>query len=571
LCDHSGMPDPLLTIEEAAERLDKPVSTVRRWVAKGQLKGEKVGRQWLVAATAVPERPAPSIVSRSPSVPTGVDLDVSLTQLEYRDLRALWVPDILNCEDALADRVSLLAHAATKLAAAGPFDPVTIVEIPKTAFSTRPGADFSLEDRLAFHGAVASFAPRVERLLSDSVYSARLSDNKRYLNKNGRDQWMAWRRETIRLIGEGYTWLVKTDITSYFDNIEHRLLFADIDRVAPDRTVANALKRMLGEWAPVPGRGIPQGPDVSRTLGNLYLIPVDEQMAAGSYKYLRFMDDIHVLGRSRREVIEGVRTLERECRRRGLGLSGHKTVLVLGAEAVESLTEPELDVAQYWLDVGANPMARHELRSVLRRSLAKAGTLNARHALFSLYRLRLLRDYMMTKTVIRNIEQLAPQASAVAQYLSPFLGRKGVEDGLIAYFRDPERNTSSFVSAWLLAAYLDRGDRVPKGIAAYAAEVCRDRNQPAYHRVIAANVMALARRPSDLDWLTASAKSEFDPVLVRGYVTALARVSHLTKNVEDFVTARLPRMASTIEYLRGRRFLPSLVFPDHRAPILPHA
>jgi excisionase family DNA binding protein len=561
--------DPQLTIEEAAERLGKPVSTVRRWVSSGRLSGKKIGRQWLVDASAVPQPvPVAGVVARSPSAPTTVDLDASLTQLEYRDLRALWVPDVLAYEDALSDRVSVLASAATKLAAPGPFEPVTIIEIPKTAFSTRPGSDFALDDRLAYHGAVAALAPRIERLLSDSVYSARLSSNNRYLNLNGRDQWLRWRRETVRLIGSGYKWMVKTDISSYFDNIEHRLLFADIDRVSPDRSISNALKRMLGEWAPVTARGIPQGPDASRTLGNLYLIPVDEQMVVGDWKYLRYLDDIHVLGRSRREVIEGVRSLERECRRRGLVLAGHKTQLLVGAEAVASLTESELDDAQYWLDLGVDPLARHDLRKILRGSLAKAGALNTRHALFSLYRLRILRDHLMTRLVIRNIEQLAPVASAMAGYLYPFLGRPVVEDGLLSFFRDSERNTSAYVSAWLLAAYLDRGDRVPNGVVTYAAVICRDRNQPTYHRVMAANVMAIGRRPSDIAWLIANAKAEFDPALVRGYVVALTRVSQLTKSVETTVSARAPRMTTTLKYLKGRRNLPSLIFRDYRAPIL---
>lgn len=563
------MSDPQLTIEEAAERLGKPVSTVRRWVANGRLSGSKVGRQWLVDAKSVP---APSTLvptaRAAAASPRSVNLDEALTQLQHRDLRTLWVPDILDYEDALADRVTLLASAATKMATPGPFEPMTVIEVPKTAFSTRPGADFALEDRLALHAAVAACAPRIEKLLDDAVYSARLSDHPRYLNKNGRDQWLAWRRETIRLLRDGYVWLVRTDLSAYFETIEHRLLFADIDRVCPDPTVATALKRMLGQWATVNARGIPQGPDVSRTLGNLYMIPVDEQMVTGDWKYLRFLDDIHVMGRTRREVIEGVRALERECRRRGLGLNGSKTRLLYGAEAVDSLTEPDLDQAQYWLDVDAAPMARVELRRILRGALARAGALNDRHALFSLYRLRILRDHIMIRTVLDNIERLAPAASAVTQYLYPFLGRKRVTDGILKYFHEPERNTSPFASAWLLAAFLDRGSRVPDGIVGYAAKIARDRNQPTYHRVIAANVMALGRRPSDIGWLAAAAKSEHDPSLVRGYVVALARVSELDKGVESVVVGRTPSMATTVRYLKGRRNLPSLVFPDHRAPVL---
>ncbi len=191
------MPDPQLTVEEAADRLGKPVSTVRRWVANGRVAGSKVGRQWLVDAKAVPPPATLVPTARAAAAsPRSVNLDEALTHLQHRDLRSLWVPDILNYEDALTDRVTLLAAAAVKLATPGPFEPMTVIEVPKTAFSTRPGADFALEDRLAFHAAVAACAPRIDALLDDAVYSARLSSNPRYLNKNGRDQWLAWRRET---------------------------------------------------------------------------------------------------------------------------------------------------------------------------------------------------------------------------------------------------------------------------------------------------------------------------------------------------------------------------------------
>jgi hypothetical protein len=55
---------------------------------------------------------------------------------------------------------------------------------------------------------------------------------------------------------------------------------------------------------------------------------------------------------------------------------------------------------------------------------------------------------------------------------------------------------------------------------------------------------------------------------VRGYVVALARVSHLDKGVESVVVARTPSMATTFKYVQGRRNLPSLIFPDYRAPVL---
>lgn len=61
----------------------------------------------------------------------------------------------------------------------------------------------------------------------------------------------------------------------------------------------------------------------------------------------------------------------------------------------------------------------------------------------------------------------------------------------------------------------------PKTMCRGKWSACRDPLQPAYHRAIAANVMALGRSPADIAWLTSSATSEFDPKLIRGYVVAL--------------------------------------------------
>lgn len=47
------------TIEQAAKRLGKPVSTIRRWAASGRLQANKVGRQWLIPTETVDEVTCP--------------------------------------------------------------------------------------------------------------------------------------------------------------------------------------------------------------------------------------------------------------------------------------------------------------------------------------------------------------------------------------------------------------------------------------------------------------------------------------------------------------------------------
>lgn len=549
----------LLTIEEAAHLAGVSVATMRRRAAAGAVRATKVGKEWLVEAPSVP------VASRSLTTPASgrrspaVNLEQALVQVRYRDLVELWVPDVLRFEDELDKPVNLLATVAVKLSGPGPFNPVVEVEAPKTPFLSRPAVLLSLTDRVAFHAAVASVMVRIETLRNPAVFSSVASSDPKYLLVSGRDQWLKWQDAAGAALDAGYTWMVKTDISGYFENIQHRLLFADIDALGPEPDVGAAIKRMLGSWATVNGRGIPQGPDASRVLGNLYLIPVDQVMTMGPWRYLRYMDDIRVLARSRREVIEGMRQLQRECRVRGLMLSGDKTAVLVGDSARESLVDSELDAAQYWVDVAPNREGRGRLRRILARALRADGTPNGRHVRFSLYRLWSLRDSASLNLVLRRLEDLASLGSLAPQYLIPFLGRASVQRRLTEFLEDPQRNVSAFLSTWLLAAMVEQPGTIPDAWIGYARRVARDRNQATYHRIIAASLLGVGRRASDITWLRDSVKTEFDPGLLRGYLVALARGSELDRDVSNVAVARVAALEQTVEYLRGRKDLPSLI------------
>jgi excisionase family DNA binding protein len=555
--------DDLLTVEEVAERTGLSVATVRRRAAQGSMAAEKVGRQWLIRASRVPK--GRSQPRGGPTLPA-VDLTKSLRELEHRDLVDVWVPDILAFEDMLADRASVMSEASMRLWNSGPFEAVVEVEVPKTPFFSRPASMPTLPDRLAYHAAVGSFAERVDGLLSERVYSARLSKDPDHLLLNGRDQWLRWNQAVIDSLDAGFLWMVKSDVTAYFDNIEHRLLFGDIDALNPDPRIASALKRMLGSWASVPGRGLPQGSDVSRVLGNLYLVPVDDAMRTGDWSYFRYMDDFRVLGRSRAEVQAGVRVLERECRKRGLTLSTHKTALLVGTAAKADLEESELDEAQYWMDIGNDAEARRRLRNILKSSLARVGNLDDRRARFSLWRLWRLRDHHEMGRVLENIERLGPVAPIVVQYLRPFLSRKRVQNGVEAFLMDRERNTSSFVSTWLLGLLIESQSN-SRAVLAYARDICINRNEPAFHRAVAASVLALGGRPSDISWLRSALGTEYDPSIIRAFLVALARVSALTRDAQRLAVTRWPEAERTVQYLGGRTSLPSLVYRTTRVPV----
>jgi hypothetical protein len=199
------------------------------------------------------------------------------------------------------------------------------------------------------------------------------------------------------------------------------------------------------------------------------------------------------------------------------------------------------------------------LKKIFRSSIKRDGNVVVRRLRFSLWRLRTLRDASVLNAVLRNLEQFSPVASLVAEYLRPWIARKSFEARLTDFLLDDDRNTSQFLSVWILAVMLDHAGPLPAPWIDYARSICQDANEPEYHRTIAANVMALGREQLDIEWLRRQIRSEHNPALVRAYLVALARVHQATKNDASVAVGRFPELACTKLYLVGRTTLPSLI------------
>lgn len=269
------------------------------------------------------------------------------------------------------------------------------------------------------------------------------------------------------------------------------------------------------------------------------------------------MDDIRILARTRHDAIAGFRLLERECKRRCLLLSPQKTALTVGDEAKADLEDSELDAAAY-LFKGRREAARSVLRQILRKSMRGSAQLNRRHAIFSIFRLSQIGDPPEAK-VLDHVEDLAPVADVLAAFIKPWLRRSSVVSRLAAFLDNPERNTSPYLSTWLIAALLERKAPVPGQWIAYGRRVSRDANQPQYHRAVAMNLLARGRQTGDVYWLQRVARSGYDPMIVRGALVALTRIGQLDKSTGLQAQGHVPTVARTVRYLQGRAGLPSLV------------
>ncbi len=546
----------ILTIEEAATRLGVSVATARRMAGDGRITAHKSGKQWLVDGSSL-RRSARG--RQTSSTRPRVDLETSLTYVTRTDLTELWVPDVLQHADLLADPDAILARAQATLERGMP-EPSRVVDVDKSPMLTRVATLLELSDRVSYQAAVGSFAERVDAQLAPTVFSSRLSEDSRYFTKQSRRQWVAWRRLVREQLGEDDRWLVKTDLTAYFDTIPHDRLMDEIQALNVDAGIVTVLREMLRSWGNSRSAGLPQGPNASRILGNLYMLPVDRAMLQAGWQYSRYLDDIRIVVASKTEGNKAVRQFQRECRARGLIVSSAKTKLLHGQAARDDVNaDTDLEKADYLTAAPNSEAARKILKAILRSALRDEGAIDERRTRFSLWRLTQLREAGTLGLVLRRLSDLAPVASVVAAYLRPFITKRQVVAALGAFLGEPDESQSAYLCTWLFAAMLEHPGNMPGEWADQAAKRVKNRNEPEFMRAVAAIVLLRSGRPADVDWVRSDVQREQHPEVLRAYTVGLHWARALDKTTQRQLVARSRGVAATIAYLQGRSHVPSLV------------
>jgi RNA-directed DNA polymerase len=141
-------------------------------------------------------------------------------------------------------------------------------------------------------------------------------------------------RRVDELLRQGYVYVVDADLKNYFDSIPHeRLLCRLRERIADGRVlglIASYLKagilHGLEEWEPE--AGAPQGAVLSPLLSNIYLNPLDHQVAGRGYEMVRYADDFVILCRNQTEAEQALAQVRQWCEAEGLVLHPTKTKIV---------------------------------------------------------------------------------------------------------------------------------------------------------------------------------------------------------------------------------------------------
>lgn len=332
------------------------------------------------------------------------------------------IPDVINLADINSSWLEFRARVRASLRSGqvGP-DYVEIIDAPKNPFAVRPIARLTIHDRLVYDTLVFSIASLIEGQLRESVFSARWGiDGEDFWSPV--NSWVSMQKRGVEIISDNPFQLARTDIVSFYEHIDVNTLAIDIQAVGASKAITERLDRYLRMFQQSSHAwGIPQGPDASGILANIYLLPIDEFVHRAGFKYLRYSDDMMIFDTDRESLRDALLEINSILRSRRLTMSGAKTKVFDQRDSVEQLEDLEKDAINYGIRIGESGAGER-----LYKLFAEAveGVQRDRDVKFSLFRMGRLKDDRGLSWVLGNLKDSHHLASQLLKYLECFPDRR---------------------------------------------------------------------------------------------------------------------------------------------------
>jgi len=466
--------------------------------------------------------------------------------------------------------------------------PLKHIDVPKSTLAVRPGSVPEIEDRLVSYAIINIIAPKIDKKTSDNVYSFRVRKNYK-TSKSGlfeeRREIPYLKKKTLRRIAliedwfyewpefyeiskyiyekEGYHFLSVSDISSYFENINHEILRDRLLSLLPnDPKIINLLMEILDRWVWKTGelrrlgRGIPQGNDVSSFLGNIFLIPLDEKFEEYSkthdIKYIRYMDDVQIFSKSPEIAREVLFIMNSVLRDLYLNVQGSKIQIFENKDIEKELFPPGMEELNATIDKindalqksKISSQAKKDFEKELKKHFAKISrkTKWEKHErrLFSrlLTGFKIIESKAATNRCIKEIQRNpdAGMNAKIISYFRLFPTDKRIIDG-VAKFLLSDMNKFEYQEAhlFLLYRYLEE---IPKKLLDYMYDVAVNEEKNWFNRSAALVAIGSTKLDSEiLERLKSLYDRETNTDVKRAIALCLVQLDR--KNLIAFVMRKL--------------------------------
>ena len=383
-----------------------------------------------------------------------LDLNLAWRRVLY-DARDDLVPDPLQYRDFKVSQDDIIAAVQARLQAGYSPSRLLQMDVPKGKLAVRPGAVPIIEDRLVYTAIVGSFAERIDKTLEgeEVVPSYRVQGGKkRTLFKFGLNQWFKFQELMRQAYTNGYKYALLTDLTAYFDHVNHKILIGQLRSLRVPEKNLTILGDLLGHWSEGSPVGIPQGLEPSSFLGNICLDQLDKHMVRKNYHYFRYVDDIRVFANSESELQRAMVDIIRQTRNLGLHIQTGKTRIVSGDDILHLVNQrnEEFSAIDYHLDFGDVKTAEGELKAVLKEVMSQE-EFNDRHFRKCLNGFKKAKSAAAVGPTLQKLDELQPWAQSTYEYLERFTrSHASIKRRLIEFLMDEERNIFEWPEFWMV-------------------------------------------------------------------------------------------------------------------------
>lgn len=344
--------------------------------------------------------------------------------------------------------------------------------VPKKNYFVRPGAIPHLEDRILFQALVDNVARKLEQQLpplqEEVVFSSRLNPNgeSESLFVHPRQLWLAFKRKAIEYCDDENTkYALISDISSYFENIDLRLLTDTLTSSGVSPNYADAIRYILVVWANGRTRGVPQMMAPCSLLANMYLSQVDKNMVLRGYRYIRYVDDIRIFVSSATEAKKTLLVLTDRLKDCYLDVQASKTKIVHALEHKQELMTLETHLTESGIETDeedtttdyedhSEPQSHIPEDKLIRflESLVGNPNYDDRHLRFCINNLSRIGSPAALDLVLSRLISMPQETETFVRYLfklPPSVMGDKVFD-IVTRFLDSENNIYDWQMMWLL-------------------------------------------------------------------------------------------------------------------------
>ena len=436
-----------------------------------------------------------------------------------------------------------------------------VLDVPKPNWMARPAHILTPEDELVYTALLGAFHGAIWEKLKwsqgapDIAYRLMAPSKKPGWIKSGFPIWEEWRLKSLDSMTDEVFFVVTTDVTGFYENIDHNRLASDLKTLDLPQNLLNGLMTYLGRWAGPRGKGIPQGYSASDILAKLYMDPVDRGLKNAGFKHLRYVDDIRVFCRTMLEAKQALLKMNELIRNRGLNLQSGKTRISKADEARHEIdgVAPQIhgittQIAKELKELGGVGMIYGTLQDlewyleqkpdapppeILERAftdnfLSRTDEFNKTLFHYLLSRLGRVQSKLAVNYSLRQIPIRPEETKYILRYLA-FLPRDpAIQGDLLVYM---ESNDAIYdYQLFELVRWFYGGNPYPDRLLNLCRRWAFDRNRSACLRAYCRAILGDAAESDDMDRLEAECSQAAETIEKIEFLVSLAKLEAGRRN-----------------------------------------